>query len=213
MQAMPVSQESVILPSPSLAAPPGASKAAWRSGLRRAREALAAQGELHALLSARLQDRLLASPAWRQSATVLLYRAVRGEADTRLLARDAWDSGKRVFLPRCRPGLKGQMDMLACAGPHELVLSAQGIPEPPASAPALEEQPDGPVLIVTPGLGFDRHGHRLGYGGGYYDRLLATCSGVSVGLAFRCQIVDNLPHDPWDIPVNALCTEEELLWI
>jgi 5-formyltetrahydrofolate cyclo-ligase len=206
------------MPPPDFSLPPpraprAPSKGAWRAALRRAREKLAAHGELHALLSARLQERLIASPEWRRSAVVLLYWAIRGEADTRLLARDAWNSGRRVFLPRCRPGLRGQMDMLACSGPGELVPSSRGIPEPPASAPALEAKPDGPVLIVTPGLGFDRHGNRLGYGEGYYDRLLAAGLGTSVGLAFRFQIVDRLPHDSRDVPVNALCTEEELLWL
>ena len=185
--------------------------AALRARLRECRAALAADVPRHAALSADLQRRLLADAVWRESPVVMLYCAVRGEVDTSLLLAEAWASGKRVLLPRCRPDERGVMDAVACSGPAALVRSGLGIPEPTGKAapPELTRE----ALIVTPGLAFDREGYRLGYGGGYYDRLLQTGGRIAVGLVFTEHLLDRVPREAWDRPVNALCTEESLLWI
>lgn len=73
-----------------------------------------------------------------------------------------------------------------------------------------------PDLIIVPGVAFDLSGHRLGMGGGYYDRLFARpeyIRAMRIGLAFGFQAVDYLPGEDWDRPVHALSTERELLWI
>lgn len=199
-------------PAFSLPAPADpAAKAALRARMRALRASLAADTLRHAALSEALQRHLLASAVWRESPVVMLYCAVRGEVDTTLLLAGAWAEGKRVLLPRCRPGERGVMDAVTCSGPDGLVRSGLGIPEPagePAPPGAARE-----ALIVTPGLAFDREGYRLGYGGGYYDRLFEAGAGHAVGLVFLEHLVDRVPRDPWDKPVNALCTEEGLLWI
>jgi 5-formyltetrahydrofolate cyclo-ligase len=74
-----------------------------------------------------------------------------------------------------------------------------------------DELEEGGTLIVVPALAFDRHGFRLGYGGGYYDRLLAKARCASVGLAFHETLLRTLPREAWDRPVTAVCTEEEML--
>ncbi|WP_457630811.1 5-formyltetrahydrofolate cyclo-ligase [Oceanithermus sp.] len=83
-----------------------------------------------------------------------------------------------------------------------------GFEQPAIGAPAVGEETL--EAVVVPGLAFDRHGFRLGYGGGYYDRFLAELPpGVfTVGLAPRELVVDELPRDPWDVPVGWLATEE-----
>ena len=198
-------------------------KSAWRTRLRGMRAALAADAQLHAALSERLQRHLMASTAWLQASTVLLYYAVRGEVDTALLRAEAWASGRSVFLPRCRPQEKGRMDIVPCPGPEVLKPGSMGIPEPWGNPVPESLWPDllRNTLIVVPALAFDREGYRLGYGGGYYDRLFAAARlsgpeagrGYRVGLAFAGHVFDRLPRDPWDIPVNALCTEEVFTWI
>ena len=163
-----------------------------------------------------MQKRLLESDFWKQSRRVTLYMAVRGEADTSLLLAEAWKSGREVFLPRCRRGEPGMMDMVFCAGAEHLERSGLGILEPRLDASSrllsAEELADGvQTLLVVPAIAFDAEGYRLGYGGGYYDRLLDRARCSAVGLAFHSLVFSRLPREAWDRPVQAVCTEEELL--
>jgi len=191
-------------------------KSALRTELRTRRLALAPgpEGELRSRL---MQERLLASPLWRDCRRVAAYMAVKGEAGTSLLLDEARRTGRALFLPRCRrqgeEGWPGGMDFLLCEAGTPLILSRFGIPEPPPDAPALSPAelaaPD--TLLIVPALAFDREGFRLGYGGGYYDRVLARAACPSVGLAFHSLLLPQLPRDPWDQAVHAVCTEEILL--
>ena len=190
-------------------------KGELRRGLRKRRAELS-EGEAGCRRSSAVQTRLLESVFWQKSRRVVLYVAVKGEVDTSFLLERAWKEGREVFLPRCRPEAPGLMDMIACRGPEELVLSRFGIPEPELSASSRllspRELEDGEhTLIVVPALAFDRNGFRLGYGGGYYDRMLDAARCFSVGLTFHELLLDRLPREAWDRPVGAVCTEEELL--
>ena len=167
----------------------------------------------------RMQERLLASDLWLKCRRVVAYVAVKGEADTGRILKEALHSGRELFLPRCRVQGEdvwpGAMDLFACSDLGALKTSAFGIPEPvpgPESRllmPQALQEPD--TLIIVPALAFDRSGYRLGYGGGYYDRMLASSTCLCVGLAFHELLVDTLPREAWDRPVSAICTEEDLL--
>ena len=149
------------------------------------------------------------------------YVSVKEEAGTDLILAEALRSGRELFLPRCRrkgePGWPGGMDFIHWHGETALVPSPFGIPEPELTPQARqlsnEELAAPDTLILVPALAFDRQGFRLGYGGGYYDRFLARASCSCVGLSFHGLLLDELPRDPWDKPVHAVCTEEELLWV
>jgi 5-formyltetrahydrofolate cyclo-ligase len=96
-----------------------------------------------------------------------------------------------------------------------LVSNRYGIPEPDLAMESLVA-PKDLSLVLLPLLGFDRLGHRLGMGGGYYDRSFAFRRGqapppVLVGVAYACQEVDVLGRDEWDVPLDALASERELL--
>ncbi len=89
-----------------------------------------------------------------------------------------------------------------------------GIPEPVDAKPLRARQLD---LLLMPLVGFDLLGHRLGMGGGYYDATLAFMvhrrlwrKPRLVGVAYECQRADALPHDPWDMPLDAVLTERRL---
>lgn len=89
-----------------------------------------------------------------------------------------------------------------------------GIPEPVDARPLRARQLD---LLLMPLVGFDAHGHRLGMGGGYYDATLACLRHRHrwrkprlVGVAYECQRTGTLPHDPWDMPLDAVLTERRL---
>ncbi|WP_446424410.1 5-formyltetrahydrofolate cyclo-ligase [Mailhella sp.] len=191
-------------------------KPALRAELRARRLTLASdpEGELRSRL---IQERLLASPLWCDCRRVAAYMAVKGEAGTSLIVDEARRTGRALFLPRCRRkeehGWPGGMDFLLCEAGTPLIPSRFGIPEPPPDAPALTPAelaaPD--TLLIVPALAFDREGFRLGYGGGYYDRMLARAACSSVGLAFHALLLPRLPHEAWDRAVRAVCTEEILL--
>lgn len=180
-----------------------------RSQLRRQREALS--GEERKAFSAAACARLLGSERWRDAAVVGLYIAVRGETDCEALMVDAWEKGKTVLLPRCERGKAGEMRLVACTGPERLRPGLFSIPEPVEEPLCFASTSPAPELILVPGLGFDRQGNRLGMGGGYYDRLLAQplyANSLRIGFAYSFQVLPRLPAREWDMPVQALCTDD-----
>lgn len=202
-----------------------ARKKALRRRMREARAELFDDLEAHARLSLMIQQRAMADPAWEGSGSILLYAAFRDEVDTSRLLEQAWLQGKTVALPRCRSGAAGagaggEMDFFVCRGWPDLAPSPLGILEPSPRLP-LWRGGGKPALMLVPGLAFDRRGGRLGYGGGFYDRWLALAGEgggaeeglLTLGLAFSAQVVDEVPHGPWDKNVRGICTEREILWV
>lgn len=198
-------------------------KRSLRTKMAQRRQALSPED--HAALSLAAQKSLLADPAWQAARDVLCYCAVRGEMDTSLLLQAAWRQQKRLLLPRCRPDIPGEMALACVTCAEDLVPGAYQIPEPhPDRCPEIDQPPGacGPALAILPGLAFDRRGNRLGYGGGYYDRLLSpqnVCGAASqrpkwiIGLCYSFQLVDSLPTEPWDMPMHAIITDSEVLWL
>ena len=195
-----------------------------KSSLRRtlrSRRSVLSSGEEGTLRSRQAQERLLASRFWRECRHVAAYVSVKGEPGTELILQETLSSGRELFLPRCRvqgeEGWPGAMDFIFCSGLEALAPCGFGIPEPqllPQSRLLTEEElcrPD--TLVIVPALAFDRRGFRIGYGGGYYDRLLERASCPTVGLTFHELIQQELPREPWDRSVLAVCTEEELLCV
>ncbi len=137
------------------------------------------------------------------------YMALGGELDLSGLIRREWARGRPVWLPRVR---RSALGWHAVTDDDLLLPGAYGIPEPDATR--CPEDPLPPrCLIVVPGIGFTAAGMRLGQGGGFYDRSLVDLgAGVrTVGVAFGCQLVDRLPEDPWDRPVDALLVDGD--WV
>jgi 5-formyltetrahydrofolate cyclo-ligase len=190
----------------------GQDKAALRSELLARRRQL--PKDEAALRSARIRVRLRALPAWGLAREVLLYMPVRGEVDVAPLLTELWERKVRVLLPRCRPDAPGELDLACCTCPEELAPGAYGIPEPaPDTCPALASC--GPDLVLVPAVGLDRSGVRLGHGAGYYDRLLARpdmAGALLAAPAYGFQVLNRLPADPWDRPVDVILTEDETLW-
>jgi 5-formyltetrahydrofolate cyclo-ligase len=164
------------------------------------------------------QYNLLASSHWAKALTVALYMPICGEVDTGLLRSRARAEGKRVLLPRCLAGRRGNMELVACEDETDLAPGSYGILEPlPAlSASDLDDPGQAPHLLIAPCLAVDRQGWRLGYGGGYYDRLLrrpALQATLCIGLLYALQFVPSLPVESWDVRLHGVCTEEGLIWI
>lgn len=149
---------------------------------------------------------------WRNAREVLVYWPIRGEVDVRPLTTELWQRDCRVLMPRCRPDTYGEMDIACATCEDELIPGAFSIMEPDSvKCPPVETC--SPDLAIIPAVCFDRRGFRLGYGGGYYDRLLATDqmqNTLKIGLGYNFQLVEQLPTQPWDMPVDIICTDEEL---
>jgi len=148
----------------------------------------------------------LALPEVEAARSVLLFYGVGQEPDTvpvidALLAR-----GKKVALPKCLP--ERRMEARVVTSCARLTPSAYGIPEPGEDCPVLER--DRIDLILVPNLCCDKHGYRLGHGGGYYDRYLAGYGGQTVALCPQAWLQEELPRDEFDLPVQLILTERKI---
>ncbi|TYO98313.1 5-formyltetrahydrofolate cyclo-ligase [Geothermobacter ehrlichii] len=163
----------------------------------------ALDAECHARRSRAVQQRLLATRHFARAGCVGLYRPIRNEVATDLLCRQAWADGKRVVYPRVRGE---RLEFLAVGPDTGWIEGTFGVREPAGDERVELVAVD---LLVVPGVVFDRDGHRLGYGRGYYDRALAGhgCRPLRVGLAFDLQVVDHVPREEHDVRLHVLVTE------
>jgi 5-formyltetrahydrofolate cyclo-ligase len=150
------------------------------------------------------------SEIYRSAQVILAYMSTRQEPDLSALWKDN-------ILPKVLPKHWG---LSRCVGPdlawhacspsktEQLQVGAYGILEPIATLPMLE--PEEVDLILVPAVACDRQGLRLGYGGGFYDRLLShpQWSNIpTIGIVFDFAYLEHLPTDPWDCPMQSVCTE------
>jgi 5-formyltetrahydrofolate cyclo-ligase len=187
---------------------------ALRKSLRELRAAIPAATRIAAADA--VADNLLQLPAVREANTIAGYWAVGGEMPlhslvTRLPQRTRY----------CLPML--QADRTLRFAPwrsgEAVVVNKFGIPEPEAESPAL--RPSELDVVLLPLVGFTREGHRLGTGGGWYDRSFAfrrnaPAPPLLIGVGFACQQIDaeasaRLGAREWDVPLDAIATEHELI--
>ena len=157
-------------------------------------------------LSHCVQAHLIAAPLFKGAHGIALYSPTRGEVDTLDLFAAARQAQKRVYFPR----VDGKrMVFVEVAELASLAVGAFGVLEPPEGPGVAVAVLD---LVIVPGVAFDRRGHRIGYGKGFYDRELhaADFSGASVGLCYQFQLCDRLPAEAHDIPMDYLLTEQGL---
>ncbi len=170
-----------------------------------------------AAIGAVLLARLLALPAWREATVIGGYMSTRGELDLLPVWRAAVAAGKTFALPVTLTGSsEGRMALRATPGfcPDRLAVGRFGISEPPdhPDFPLLPPEALDGALVLVPGLGFDRAGFRIGYGGGYYDRFLdaLTAHGRTVHTVGLCPAVcrvDRLPRETHDRAVDTVIDE------
>jgi len=179
--------------------------------MRRRRRALPA-GErarlAESLAAALMRDLLLA-----RRRRVACYVQNDGEMDPFPTVARLWETGRQPFLP----ALAGaRLRFLPWHPETPLVANRFGIPEPAAS-PAAACPPRALDVVLMPLVAFDSRGHRLGMGGGFYDRTFgflrhrsARRRPLLVGIAYGFQRVEALPPEPWDVPLAAVATEHGL---
>lgn len=174
-------------------------------GLRNAQskeEIVAKSGEIVA--------RLIRIEEIRKASTLMLYLNFGSEVETDELICWGWEEGKRIAVPLCRP--EGRL-LTPCLieSFDDLETGSYGIREPRADR--LRIVPHGEIdAVLVPAVAFDRRGYRVGYGGGYYDRFLPQLPrAAKIGAAFACQIVPEVPTDRYDVQVDRITTEDELI--
>ena len=183
-------------------------KARLRSEMRKRREALTARAGAEA--SDALVRRLAEMPVVAHAARVAAYRAVRGE-----IGLDALIDGERrdaITLPRV-VGL--DLEFVACSDGQSFALGSFGIPEPLEGEVVPLSRHD---VVLVPLVAFDADCHRLGQGGGFYDRALASLNAasegpkpVTIGVAHWFQQVDSVPRERWDLPLDAVATDRSVI--
>ncbi len=184
-------------------------KAELRRSMRQLRRSLSP--EFRAQASRAIIQTLAALDCYRSAEMIHIYVAWQDEVDNHELLRNALQAGKKVIAPKVISSTHQLEHYLI---PHfgALAPGAFGILEPSLERDALPFEDMSKVdLMIVPGLAFDREGNRLGYGGGYYDRLLAEIRAPKVALAFAAQIIAEVPLEPHDCRVDVIVTEQEVI--
>jgi 5-formyltetrahydrofolate cyclo-ligase len=161
------------------------------------------------LLSRQIWSKILALPGFAHARTVMTYLDFGGEVRTREHIPELWRLDKRVVIPYCTAH---ELHLFHLKDFDELIPGAWQILEPKPEWRANAERRVNPAeldLIIVPGLAFDRNCDRLGFGKGYYDRLLRGVrpDALKIAPAFDCQIVATIPVLPHDVRMDMVVTE------
>jgi 5-formyltetrahydrofolate cyclo-ligase len=185
-------------------------KAALRQRILAERDALAPASRQQ--LSAAITRRLEALSVVHEAKTVLAYASFGSEYDTSELLRNLLERRAILVLPKIDKAQRKLQLFEVRDLDQDTKPGVWGIREPSVARcrPAIAGEIQ---LVVVPGVAFDRGGNRLGYGGGYYDRLLASFAHTPALLApaFALQVVEEVAHEENDVPVHAIVTESEVI--
>ncbi len=167
-----------------------------RQAIRRQKQMFSGNDASETLRQLRQHPRLI------NADTLLLYSALQDEVPTQSLLDELVAQGKTVLLPRVVSDT--DMELRQYTGLQDLQVGAFGILEPTGKLFTDYEKID---VAVVPGMAFDKEGHRLGRGKGYYDRFLRLLPKTyKIGICFLWQLVDNVPTDEHDILMDQIMT-------
>ncbi len=157
--------------------------------------------------SDKLAEHLCAWPVYQNAKNIMLYLAMPDEPHLDKVISNAFAAGKTICVPHMRE-TRGLMDAAVIANLDDLVVGQFNLLTPnPATLKLLE--PSELDLIIVPGVAFDKDGRRLGMGAGYYDRFLLKANKAElIGAAWAAQILETVPTDDHDKPVNYLLNEK-----
>ena len=151
-----------------------------------------------------IQEFVIKSKEFESAKVVGTYYALGSEVTTELIIKRATILGKKIALPRVE---EDKITFYELSSMKSLIRGRFGILEPQP----YEQMNDIDILIV-PGIAFDKKGNRLGYGMGFYDRLLSCKRTFSIGLAYSFQLLENLPHDKYDKRLDAIASEDGIYY-
>jgi 5-formyltetrahydrofolate cyclo-ligase len=155
-------------------------------------------------------ERLLSLDEFRNAGVIFFFASFKTEVDTAEMIKSSLLSGKRVILPKVDKD-RHELQLYEIRDFGELAPGFMDIPEPPFQERRMSIN-DADIVII-PGAGFDASGNRIGYGGGYYDRLLSGLQKQTpvIAPAYEEQVVDFIPSEPHDIRVQMIVTDRRLI--
>jgi len=153
-----------------------------------------------------IEERLFKLNEFKAAKTIFFFAAFRSEVDTFSMIGRALEEGKIIVLPR----VEGQnLGLYVIKSLHELIPGYMGIPEPSVLTDDRKIAINEVDVIIIPGAAFDEAGNRIGYGGGFYDRLLAGLqrSIPVIAPTYEEQVIKSVPTEPHDRKVNIIITD------
>ncbi len=159
-----------------------------------------------------INERLLSLDEIRNANVLFLFASFRSEVNTLDAIAQFLSNGKRVVLPKV-DNERHVLLLYEVKGMEELTAGYMGIPEPSVLAEERMVEIKDVDAVIIPGAGFDVEGNRIGYGGGYYDRLLSllTRHVPVVAPAYEEQIIDSIPSESHDIKVSMIVTDRRVI--
>ncbi|OCA86394.1 5-formyltetrahydrofolate cyclo-ligase [Pradoshia sp. D12] len=159
--------------------------------------------------TSKIVEYLFSHDIWKNAKTIGITISRHPEIETKEIIERAWKEKKNIVIPKCYPHTK-HMEFYDYR-PNTILESVySGLKEPrPDKTQKIES--DQIDIMVVPGLLFSTTGYRIGFGGGYYDRYLASFYGIKLSLAFMMQIRDDIHTEEFDIPVDYLFTEQGVI--
>ncbi len=159
--------------------------------------------------SERIADLVLGLPEVGAAEVVMTFLSLPDEVDTEPMIAGLHERRKVVAVPHADLKEKTLVPVRLCPG-AALRSAALEVQEPEVQEPAAVADID---VVIVPGRVFDREGHRLGRGGGFYDHFLGRgdCRALRLAVGYGCQVLEVVPHGPRDVPVDVVVTEDGVL--
>lgn len=153
------------------------------------------------------EEKFIGSHLYKKSKCIMIYSPLGNEIRTDLIFEKAYADGKMVVVP-VTDSATGEISPCKVGRETEYIVGGFGILEPKDKSFISSGEID---VVIVPGIAFDKKGARIGFGKGCYDKFLKGMSAVKVGFCYDFQLVEGIPADDFDIPMDFLVTNEEIL--
>ena len=181
-------------------------KAKFRSYMTTLRKALSSNEREYA--NDRIFKSLSNRPEMKYARRICIYVSLPEEVDTHVIIATLFKEKRAVIVPSITAD-SASTTLHRVRFFDDLIEGSYGVEEPKETCELVNKKTVD--LFIVPGLSFDSKGYRLGWGKGYYDRLLANSRAPKIGIAYSCQILSRLPHSSYDIPMDVVITEKEII--